>query len=314
MGRSSPNSCPRKRGHATRGGFTLVELVVVLAIISMLALTALPTISRMWRSSQSANAENQMRGLVRSARTRALADKEGGLFFYVESNVQKIVFIEAEPPELTLASPDFAAGVTEQTAADRFRVLEDNVYEMPPPMRAVPLGVLIEDNTDLLYWTEDELANDNYDSPDVLTWDGAQNHRNFFTIIFSPEGHLLVGRDVLIHDPPANNPLAGEGQVTGLPVEPATQYQLPGAGPAKDLVPNGLLSMLVADGTNVALNFPSVDGLLVYDDSSFKEFPDGPLNPPLVDKRGYLKQSAQPLYITRQNAAIIRGPVGQTEP
>ena len=72
--------------------------------------------------------------------------------------------------------------------------------------------------------------------------------------------------------------------------------------------------MIVAEdgGQTAALNFPSVAGLLVYDDSIFGEYPDSDdTDSAVVDKRDFLRERGQPIYISPQTGAIIRGPVGE---
>jgi hypothetical protein len=64
--------------------------------------------------------------------------------------------------------------------------------------------------------------------------------------------------------------------------------------------------------TPAALNFPSVAGLLVYDDSLFEEFPDSnERNPDVLDKREFLRQRGQPIYISPQTGEIVLGPIGE---
>ena len=70
-----------------------------------------------------------------------------------------------------------------------------------------------------------------------------------------------------------------------------------------------MLPLLVVDNTNankpVAINFPSVDGLLVYDDSLFNEFDVD------KDKRDFLFRTSQPIYVNRLTGSVVRGPVGE---
>ncbi len=315
-------------------GFTLVEMTVVLAIISLLALISLPSLSQMWTDNKLANIETTMGGLLKSARMRALSGREYGLFFFVQNNVQKVAFIVADPPDLKVPpdvnfppNPDLGGNgyvsgpdkMTAQAAVDRFRVIGDNVFAIPVPFRVTPTDVLREPD-DGGNWSDEQLANEVYNSPEVVRGRraGAQNHRNFFTILFSPEGRLLPGRSVLVHDPAdtaVNDGFWGVGMVTGLPVEYAAKWQQQAGGSRrgiKDLNPK-LPSMLSAAGRGagaVALNFPSVDGLLVYDDAFFRDFPDGPVTPPDEDKRDFLKRTGRPFYVSSQTGSVIRGPVG----
>ena len=65
----------------------------------------------------------------------------------------------------------------------------------------------------------------------------------------------------------------------------------------------------MVDNTNankpVAISFPSVDGLLVYDDSLFNEFDVD------RDKRDFLLRTSQPMYVNRLTGSVVRGPVGE---
>jgi hypothetical protein len=63
---------------------------------------------------------------------------------------------------------------------------------------------------------------------------------------------------------------------------------------------------LIADSDGTALNFPSVDGLLVYDESLFAGAGDA------KDKRKFLIESGLPFYVHRFTGVVIRGPVGET--
>jgi hypothetical protein len=64
-------------------------------------------------------------------------------------------------------------------------------------------------------FTESELANNN-----LLTiaadGDSITRHRNFFSVVYSPNGELVVGRDVLIADKDEDKNLLGD--ITGLSV------------------------------------------------------------------------------------------------
>lgn len=294
--------------------FTLVELVVVLGIISLLAVISLPSINRMVADTRRADAENRLQGLLRSARMRALHRKESGLFFFVEGDVQRIAFIQAEPLNLIkpvdeLSAPDWGSDkvpgtnddVAAQDTADRFRVLQDTVYELPAPFRAVPRYIPFDPTV----WDNDKLANNDYqDQPNGSA--GIENHRNFFTIIFSPDGVIRVGRPVLIHD--HAEPASDAGGITNLTVSFADAYQDIKGGflPFED---NRPLPKMIVDENDNALTFPSVDGVLVYDDDLFRDHPDA--DPLVVTKRQFLIRHARPLYISRQTGAIIRGPLGE---
>ncbi|MEE9294572.1 MAG: type II secretion system protein [Phycisphaerae bacterium] len=310
--------------------FTLIELVVVIGIISLLAAVSLPGIARMWEENRLSATQGTLKGLLMSARARARNDTEKGLFFYLENGVQKVVFIEADPPDYTLRpgpdgvigtlddvqSPDAQNNVTEQDTADRFRVIaEDKVYEFPPPFRVVPREAI-----DSGVWNNSQLSNENHQ---VQPGTGPLNHRNFFTVIFSPSGRLITRDVVLIRDGVEEFPGVGggpggdeRGAMTGLVIDSATQYVDENGTASPSFAPGVALPAMIVDSVsagNNAINFPSVDGLLVYDDSVFVEYPEAALGDGMTQRK-YLMQSARPLYITRQTGALIRGPVGESEP
>ena len=66
--------------------------------------------------------------------------------------------------------------------------------------------------------------------------------------------------------------------------------------------------LVVDEQGDVAVNFPSVDGLLVYDDSSFNNLESEEA------KRDFLLRTGRPFYISRMTGAVIRGPRGEAEP
>lgn len=300
--------------------FTLVELVVVLGIISVLAVISLPNINRMVTDTRRADAENRLQGLLRSARMRALHRQEGGLFFYIEGDAQKIAFIQAEPLNLIKpvdedTAPDWGDDgalhggddVVEKDTVDRFRVLTDTVYELPPPFRAVPRNIPFDEDGADFTWDDDELANNDHRKRPTNGSPGIENHRNFFTIIFSPDGTIQVGRPVLIHDHSINSDFGG---ITGLPVAFAEDYQDVTTLSFKSFKPgHPLPKMVVNESDDKALTFPSVDGVLVYDDALFRDHADDDV----VTMRQFLIRHSRPLYISRQTGAIVRGPRGEDE-
>jgi hypothetical protein len=163
-------------------------------------------------------------------------------------------------------------------------------------------------------FSDQELANNDFASPPNDA-DQAQRHRNFFSMVFSTDGMLLAGRDVIIRDPDEDQD--GLGDRTGLHVSPGPpdnaetiMFYMRDGNP-QNIDPDGseAIGFLItdADDDTVAINFPSVDGLLVYDDSLFRELSTG------EDKRKYLLDSAQPLYVSRWTGVVILGPIGETE-
>lgn len=316
--------------------FTLIELVVVMAIVLVLLGLVLPSASKMWENRKVADAENIIQGMLVTTRARAQRPNatETGLFFYLDrSGAQQIVTIEQVTPEAANCTkppnqPDPAHN--REAWLDVFRIADESPLALPPPMRVVPRYVVdpLAQGGDSYYFDDDELQNSNFENPYSTAHNAAQRHRNFFTIIFDHEGRLLVWRPVFIldynlveDDPPAIN----RGDVSGLPVGTGFDAYGNGGGPNVsqfDDLQTGQpkrypgtggqyeeVCYLVIDPDNaadpLAINFPSVDGLLVYDDSGFVEAGDP------AAKREYLLRFAQPFYVNRLTGAVIRGPLGE---
>ena len=302
----------RRAGHRRRGGggFTLVEMIVVIAIIVVLMALALPSVNTMWEERKLAAAKNTIQGMLQTARARAMSASglESGMFFFLDRNgMQYIIPIELDPAR----SGDVAW-------ENVFRVRYDRAYTLPPPFRVVPRYVVLEAGSDAEIFSVGELVNNSFATLEAAA-NNAQRHRNFFAMVFSSEGQLLVRRDVLIQDPDEDED--GYGDMTRLAVGPDPEAG--GSTPAvnsyyaqndtitpmqdDDLGVPTTIAFLVrdADEDEAAVNFPSVDGLLVYDDSLFSG-----LSPP-EQQRAYLLEAAQPYYVNRFTGAIIKGPRGE---
>ncbi|MCH9001655.1 MAG: prepilin-type N-terminal cleavage/methylation domain-containing protein [Planctomycetes bacterium] len=302
-------------------GFTLIELVVVMAIVLVLAGLVLPAASSMWEQRKLASAHTIIQGMLQTARSRAMraGAVESGLFFFLgRDGVQRIASIQQD----AVHSGDIAW-------ENVFRITQDRLYTLPAPMRAVPRYVVDTNPVPQLVFSEEELARkyDDFENLDAAT-NNAQRHRNFFTMVFSSEGQLLVRRDVLIldEDKDGKGVKPVRGDISGLKVGydwnagpdgeaivasffaqndtiVPTKPTPPATGAAK--LPFLIFDELAGD---VAINFPSVDGLLVYDNSIFRSLDLA------ADKRNYLLESAQPFYVNRYTGAIIRGPLGENVP
>lgn len=297
--------------HRRRVAFTLVEMVVVIAVILILVGISLPAMSTLWEGRKVSEAENTIRGVLTTTRARALqaGGVESGLFFFVDTDgVQRVVSIEQQPGE------DVSDIVVWQNV---FAITGDRDYSLPAPFRVVPRYAVDEESfgEPFVAFSPAELADN-----DVLKVVGqsAQRHRNFFTIVFSGEGQMNIRRDVLIQD--LDQDMDGIGDVTGLqvgtgipgtpPMPVSSYFQQDDSIVSLDpLGTNTTVPLLITD-SDAAINFPSVDGLLVYDDSLFNEAGDGAAA--TDQQRAFLLRSAKPFYINRWTGAVIRGPSGET--
>ena len=298
--------------------FTLIELVVVIAIIASLLGVVLPAVSRMWDGRKQGDAVNRLRGAITVARRMALSPNhdEVGLLFVRDrlSDAQRIFLIERKPVTDTING--------NRIARDRFVIIDDRDYTLPAPLRVVPRYVVHTGGDDAhLEFSPVELTNDSFPRPDgQINWDEGQRHRNYFSMIFNGQGRLVVGRNVLIYDT-APSGVSRFGDRTGLPVpnepdDPVIQYfardsrkgdrklpidQTGTQPPLTDLVVDP------ADNPPVAINFPSVDGLLLYDDAVFRRMGNA------QSKREFLIRTAQPLYVAGVSGLVILGPIAENE-
>ena len=323
----APGSAPRFRG------FTLVELLTVVAIMVILLAIVAPAASRMWGQRNEANAANTLRGLLASARTQAIRTGERGLFFFVDQNdhVQRVVFLEADPPNYTeagqdacdctgrVACCDHSAAtdcdltateqcVTQVEAINRFRVVPGSLYTIPAPYRMAPSWVLDATWSGHGTWPT-QLVNAKYRDAET---DTPRYQRNFFTILFNNRGEMIVGRNILIHDPDVrenNGNGDGFGDLTGLAIGPVdeawTALQSSGAysSAAISTESGADLFDIVTLASGRAANFVSAAGVVIYDDSDVQDLSGD-------DIRAYLLQQAEPFYVTRITGDIIAGPKG----
>jgi type II secretory pathway pseudopilin PulG len=294
----------RKRG-ADRarwlGGFTLIEMVVVVTLVLVILGLLLPAAHTMWSERRESEAQNALEGLLMTTRAHAMrADGvESGLFAFLDqTGAQHLVSIQR--PRAHLAEPIWQ---------NVFVITAQRDHVLPPPMRVAP-RYAVDDPKDVSQddswkvFSNIELANDAFNPPPE---DNTQRHRNYFTIVFSTEGHLIPDRDVLILDEDVDGDGLGDRtalRVSGPPDSPTVSRHLArnndGPVPIDPDSSDPVIPYLVVDPGDVAINFPSVRGVLVYDDVAFHELLT-------EEKQDFLLREATPLYLSRWTGTVVRG-------
>jgi hypothetical protein len=150
----------------------------------------------------------------------------------------------------------------------------------------------------------------------------APRQRNHFTVIFDRQGKLIVGRDVLIHDPDLGPDGFGDKtrlRVTG--VHTAEQYyrQDGTRAPLLDASQPGSgfpLTHMVAYDDGVVANVPSAEGLVVYNDSVVEDLDGRSANATRGQQAGlvlagHLLRESRTVFINRQTGDITVGEKGQ---
>lgn len=309
---------PRPKLHISRA-FTLVEMVIAVAIILVLLGILLPAATSLWAQRKVADAENLMQGLLQTSRAQAMraGGVESGLLFYVDPlGVQRVVGIEQVID---------AASTINIAMLDVFRVTEDRDNAFPIPMRAIP-RYAVDENTGAddtpLYFSNVELARKDADFHNRGNANESQRHRNFFALLYSPDGQLIVRPNLLIQDMDIDED--GRGDRTGLRVgngdarpnknpEVRSYYSPQGVPtPLNPVMPVGVNDLAAQPGQSpVALNVRCADGVLIYDESLFNRLRTGIDDSDGKAMRDFLNRTAQPFYVSRSTGAVVRGPIGE---
>lgn len=301
-----------------RRAFTLVELVIVLAIVSLLLALIVPATNAMFRDRKFADAETLLQGMLKTARADALRAEgvETGLLFYLDAGGrQRVVGLRKETRH-----------IGEPAWENVFVITPERTFALPAPIRVVPRYAVEppDPDDDAHTFSDVELANNSFLDP-TPPYNANQRHRNVFSMTYAGDGQLFVDRIVLVMDQDADGD--GYGDVTDMfgagKDDPADHY-FDREGERQEFPPlNGLPStvpdkkkpgvqedefpLVIVDPAEpkTALNFPSVDGLLVYDDDTFREQTDA------AAKRAYLLETARPYYVNRYSGEVIPGPRGE---
>lgn len=293
-------------------------MIVVVSIISLLLAAVLPSLSATWNERKASEAEAKVRGSLAAARMKALNQSEQGLLFMLDEDGHQLIYrIEAEPYDPVNESGINAGDPTldEQSTANRFKVLAGKPVLLPQPYRVCPRSV-VDGTTGNWVWDDNELPEKDFAAASATP----EMQRNHFTIIFTPDGQLRVGRHVIIHDaddlpgPPTNGDDLGD--LTGLPLPvglaPATTPTWDDGINSGLNIPGAVAGFVGLDDVVININgdavsFQSVDGLLVYDDETFSELVT------VDEQRDFILRTAQPLYISRLSGAVVVGPQGENK-
>ncbi len=92
-------------GQSAVRGFTLVEMVIVVAVILLILGIVLPAASTLWKQRRISEAQNTISGMLMTARAKAMESDFGdsGLFFFLDdAGVQRIAAIAQDAKIVTL--------------------------------------------------------------------------------------------------------------------------------------------------------------------------------------------------------------------
>lgn len=323
---SKPLSCVNPKP-SKRLGFTVVEMMIVVAVVLLILGIALPAAQTMWEQRKLINAQNLIQGMLLTARSKSIqaGDRETGLLFYVDQQGNQRIarIVQVDPSDLIVRGillnttyADYAL-----TLGNVFEVVQEKGYTLSAPIRVTPRYVVNNVTTHPLAKPYDLFSNAELSNNDFYKLPGSsennQRHRNFFTMIFSTVGHLVVHRNVLILD--VDEDKNNVGDLTEMQVGYDHSSKSPNVSTYYDqkvntfiihdlAIENPVPFLVVADIDDpIAINFPSVDGVLVYDDALFNQAGSD------AEKRALLIRTAQPLYVNRWTGGVITGPIGENE-
>ncbi len=143
-----------------RRGFTILELLVVVAIVLILGMAILPSLSSFWRNNRTKATIDLLRARVADARGHAIQHSRNYQLFVSEDGMQIMVSPQAtdqiEPPETGAVSQSFS--VTDQlpktvTIAPLYTGTDESLIAVPGWIKLItfkPDGTCVEDAAEFL--------------------------------------------------------------------------------------------------------------------------------------------------------------------
>lgn len=294
-------SRPSARSIRTPGGFTLTELLIVMAIIVLALLMAVPAIRALTGSKSEAAAQNTISAFLARARTDAIGLQHvQGVLFYIDRANDRVTCVEVQEtaPDLFPASPDVAAISTGSS------LLPVTYLDVAPDhdTMTLPPGVRLQTLKEAL----------------------AAFSRSSTAPFASPIDEQFLGYDS-VYFPTAgpNSPLIGgvilfdgEGRTTvrcyGFKVRNFVTNQLTGLGqllfpPASSVMPN-------ADWPHKATRITQVVrsqiGFVLFDRETFiQQFStqaDQDGQPNEQEKENWIASNATPIFVNRYTGTLTR--------
>jgi prepilin-type N-terminal cleavage/methylation domain-containing protein len=325
----------------------MIVVITIILIVVGISLPSVTSMWNDQKISEAENKIQGALMTTRSRSVSAAEGEHGILVFLDENNAQRIVPIARAPVPSNppCANPDAVLEQQCRDAyrlayLDVFVVQDARQTVLPKPLRVVPRSVVLPDASvtaeQVLTFSDQELT---WNDWAVLSAGAganqAQRHRNFFAMVFSADGQLLDRRNVLIQDIDVsggpNDTPDGRGDLTGLPSSYDHQSEvalvdkyfdksddMPKPLDSTTTVPpvGVVVPYLIVEASgqgasakqaSTAINFPTVDGVLLYDDEQFQEIAGASPS----EARAFLLNTARPLYVNRNTGAIIRGPIGE---
>ena len=301
-----PTAAPKYR----RPGFTLIELMVVMAIIVLLLGLSLPAFNLIRGSRSVESAQNQLSALLARARNEAIGkQKPAGVMFFLDPATQRA----------SAALVEQVSNITVGTAPNTSSLI---VLDLVPgvDILSLPDGVLVQ--------TVDDAAMDNQNPPNRLDdgYIGFNTGGRGSLVGGGLAGSVLAPRNayggailfdgsgqIISHKFAYRMRMADPAMPNGSPVESPLGQLLYDTGG----VPSNLYAVMPADGNDPPLFVKSSIGLAVFDGPTFltkfgtNALPDAQIDGrpygTEVDEETWIDKNALILLVNRYNGTLVKG-------